>query len=1406
MTERTFREPSPNRGGPPTHAENPPPVPALPRSYVAPPPVPERSIRRPASVEPPERVRSPPPKVTGGRGVSLDRGPGVMASRLNKKPGSRVTSLNSVDVMEQPDDRRSVNFSRPMSPQNSPPSTPLKDPRAQDREVENIKNFVQEEAARPVKKKKKVVAKSMAEGSHLAAGSVGGKPTGTALAATPKQQPPSNLSKLLTSDVNPQAIPADDAPKMVPKKSKKATTPISSSHGPDESSYTNYASDSDSVSEPSLQIDRPRTYNTRAAGLLMKQPSIVREDREGEEKEERGNVAKGNGGQLTLNGSPGHGKVLATSPKTSTTTIAPQQTRPTGQTTPLLIPSAINSTSNSGRSITNFPGSRQQSLSPARAAHFSSQPMYETPDGVRHQPPPRSVSPAKSALKYSSTSRGNSPAGNIPGSWNRQAPSEASDTPSVVSDDGTRSVTKKKKNVRVSFDDDSVAVGRAASPPPTSPDSALTLSPQHNGKSKKGWLSVAGGKKQSPSSEAETVMKPTPALPSFGSVGPRKDQEESMVTSGQQNRQNTVGGSFDNMGTSNDQVVGSVLSQNFATKDRGPVVYQPSQLTLNDPIPPEVISVEGTGYDSDMEDDDRDAGDQSSSPTEKDQMPNDHDAPRGGLASAESAVEDSSSQLNNDLVPLIAVQPATPKINDLEPEPEEWLKMPGEFPASGGFSYHKEATAVVEHHATDPTPATIGIAEPEPEGVTAQHDPASPAIGDVAESLRHQTEVREDDESDDTANSIYSDAAEDLSDLEGDGFGSINAIVESPSGRSPVNQVSTPDIPDMLANIPVNVKSKLSTRRESTLSDSNSEEGWDQAQAYWSGLSQSRKRQLERAAIPGAADEDPSEPAIKAKTALQTSSDEPKPKIKKKKSVAKDVSQTTSSTQPPLPPWPDKQYRDETTKSTSSRGSEMKQSMRGPKQAVAEPSHMRSSMRDGAALKSSLRPKSERSSVQPSGSPEPRGALQKKYRPVSAVAMVDYNKFPAQPVINHNRAASDGIASKSLTPVSAHTGKKASTAKSGLSHTMSNDSDSSSSFRKQKRPSTSDGSRYTMKRTMRSASVDERPQSAYAGQSSAFSVRSLSPTGSTTRRPFSSAGPGMRSSMRGSIDSDVLNRTKSPPRSFGLGKGSKTKSTAPKGKKQFSSRFQDSSDEEDGPKSYGSRFVDSSDEEEPRKLPANLTPVRGIPRRIDEGDSTDLEDSSVDGKTLGEKAKSPGLPKLEGAALATGSLRSNANGQGDPLSKTAEMGFGLQAKKAAEKDKKSRSFFGGRGKKRDESKLRTADSDVAVRRVDPPLEPNKADKILGSSSPAQSPKSPKLQRRNTPKRLMSDSWPLPQSPATDSRPNTSDGAVVNGRPEIGARRVTEQGERLEVNGVGVVGKTGKKKRFPLLRKAFGLKD
>ncbi|KAI9867748.1 MAG: hypothetical protein M1830_005761, partial [Pleopsidium flavum] len=625
----------------------------------------------------------------------------------------------------------------------------------------------------------------------------------------------------------------------------------------------------------------------------------------------------------------------------------------------------------------------------------------------------------------------------MPGSRARdygRAPSEASDTTSMLSEDGMRTGSKKKKNVRVSFDDDAVVVvsGRGVSPP-TSPDSPVVMGAHNKDTPNRGFFGLGHGKKQadlsaSQGQDEDNVMKPTPTLPSFGSIRGRKDQDgaglpdESPLASAELHPAPTswAQDTLARINLSSDQAVGNILSQDFRTR---------STTASHQPLPPEVTSVEGTGYGSDSDgsvystDDKVGAGSSANHNTSEA-----HAAPYRELASpsldSQEAQEYGAIQ-SHETVPFIAIQPATPGEDTLRGT--EWVGMPRDSPTSTeSRDTTNESPEIVEHHPTDPTPASIGIAEPEPEGVMASRDPATPAVGEVADALRLQTE--HEDDSEDTGDSIYSDAAEDLSDLEGDGFGSINAIVESPVVDTfGLATTTPPDSPSGRLPASGQVKKSKLSRQASNEPEPGADEGWDKAQAYWSGLSESRKKQLERAAAQDAVDEAPIAKEVRPK---------------KKKIGTKQAPRTAEADQLPLPPWPDKQYIEQTTRSTSPRMPEMKQAMRAGAGATAEEPHMRKSMRTGGTMKSSMRQGPPSQSMEMTKSQEPRGALQKKYRPVSvvsAVPLVDYNTPSFGGTASHTRTGSGGLAPTSATPLTPKLAKKKIGATAKLRRTKSDD-------------------------------------------------------------------------------------------------------------------------------------------------------------------------------------------------------------------------------------------------------------------------------------------------------------------------------------------------------------------------------
>lgn len=291
--------------------------------------------------------------------------------------------------------------------------------------------------------------------------------------------------------------------------------------------------------------------------------------------------------------------------------------------------------------------------------------------------------------------------------------------------------------------------------------------------------------------------------------------------------------------------------------------------------------------------------------------------------------------------------------------------------------------------------------------------------------------------------------------------------------------------------------------------------------------------------------------------------------------------------------------------------------------------------------------------------------------------------------------------------------------------------------------------------------------------------------------------------MRGSDDVGVpsLRKQKQQPPSStisGFGKPrSKAKATPSKAlTSKLKSRFADSDEDLAEPQSFRSRFEDSSDEE------AGVTkyrPVRGIPTRLDKEDSTDLEDSSDEVEKRGAKSRRQG-PKLP----------DTVNGARTSTVREPKISSPTETPSSPVDGKKKGIFgrFGGKRRKDLSIDAQTTNAEQEMHN-----QQIRAD-LDGGRSP-EMPASPegrgKLQRRHTPQRLTSDSWPLPLKAVADDdhRPQTPDGTGtaqdLNGRPGLGTRQDTSGTVRTE-GGTPVLGRTGKKKRFPKLRKAFGLHD
>lgn len=1402
MSERTFRDPSPQPSPHVPSAEDAPPVPALPKKIPL-----SNSHRRAASLEThPPRVASPPPNMANGRGSSLGPMPYTTLPRRTGKVNNPFTDPGTSS--QRSINRGSVNYSLPTSRRAESPISQrqltylsshsaqqprITSPTNQDlvydantrsflpyAQVLAIEQKVQDAAQQPVKKKKRI-APAQSTGTHLAEGTMG-RPHGTAVDAIESQHGHIDHFELPQSD---RSIETATPKVSTPTKKKKNVVNVTYSDNPN-------SSDNDSDF---------RGYNTRAGAMLVKKPSIVREDREQEEEQDnlprQKNVPEvtprpdmGDGvssSSPTLprsSASRAHNKGTFVQADTPVTTIQPSvraSELPSARAVSQPIMGSVEPLSNQqGLAATSdVRGGRVSSVSPVRVAHFAI-----TPDNlaVKHQPLGRSVSPRKSAMKNSGLERGSSPAGSDVDFQNGSV---------VGSDDSP--MLRKKAN-RVSFDETNVIVGEAAGVFPT--DSPIAPSPQ-SAKSRN-WFSLGGRKKKEDSvlqDEDDEIMKPRPALPSFGSVRGRnirepveerplvKPVEQSTPTPKVAAPAPVIKAALETaelpLGQSNDHAVGALISQDAALKNEA------NTSRSREPLPPQVQSVEGSGYHSDS-DSTISVLDDTYKDAKKDY------SPASSMAASTEAVQEQNAPINgNGSTASTSKLENIPEISFTEPTPtidnREWLSMPGGFPDTGsdsGLDSIDNAPEITEQHVTDLTPALVGIAEPY-EGPLS----GSPVVGEVhnvlEHSILHHTIPEETDDSDTT--SIYSDAAEDLSDLEdGDGFQSLNAVVESPIASVPA--VGLPILTPTVSPVSKNVPPQVNSQALGTVIGPPADAGWGKAQEYWSGLSAEKKRQLEREAQ---VEEGDSDSTIEAKP-------KPTPKAKTRKKV-------TVAAAPPLNRPQSVNYertymiQPGTKVDKDGYTSTMKSSMRAEPPSPAPDTHMRKSMRSQGSMQGSLR-----------GSEKVESRASQ--RPVS---------LPASPIKSDPTAV--GMYIKAYTAASA--GKQPALRRRGSG-------DSDSSF-KRTRPAEVT----TFRRSMRNSSVqasNNRQQSPMG--SGRFSLRSKSPTDPRGAPPVS-MGTQFRSSMRQSQDTPSLrgtksDRGKSPIRIPGFGRSQNSKQTKQRPMSIQSSRFEDSSDDDEPRNAFQSRFVDSSDEEEVPPLPKKSgmrgsmrasQPVRSIPQRVivNDGDSSDLPDSDDEKNTPPPQdlkvAKT--RPNMN---IGTSSIRRSGSGRGAMSPSVLTTNISGPSRPTHSRRGSFMSNILRRKKDDPSSKVRKSDAESPARR-DTPLERSRSDLAAVkrqesynttnggiSNRPVHS---PKLQKRSN-----SGNWPLSPPPLFgdekegNERPFTADAAdgIVGGekiRPDLGNRRSTATGAGV-IDAEGAVGATPprKKKKFQALRKMFRLDD
>ncbi|KAL4925770.1 uncharacterized protein BDV17DRAFT_271332 [Aspergillus undulatus] len=636
-------------------------------------------------------------------------------------PGSPQIIASSDAVPPSPlhqrsESRNSINFSYPMNSRTNSP-VPERSDAASD-------------AATSLNKRSSAyfnhirAARQQAQGGGVGSSTRSGPPVVTALAAAQAVIVPRN-DETTPAKVSPR--PARPREQTIAERSpSRSPTPVDAkSHTPVKKPYP--------LAEDCPANDRPQSVSVKeqsqpAPTKEQSQPTPVKEQPEPAPLKEQSQpvsakeqpqpaVVKEKESRPVTKANPSEEPPRALTPPVSEKIVrTPPVSPPQAKSSP-----RANLTAESDQSPQ--PTALRQSSSPARAAHFPSQ-LTVAGDQL-HQPPPRSVSPAKSAMKNRNSSL--SPDGRLSGILRPGPPlSELSDATSVASDDGARP-GNRKKSVKVSFDDEAEVVGVAASPP-TSPDETLPASPPGKSKSKTNWFGLHKRKISPPRvkepkevDEFDGILKPRAALPSFGSIRGNKDGKDGArpETTAQQDEDDDDLASDSDDDLPNGHAINDIISR-ASEQDEQKQVQADEALLIGSAV---AAARDDAGTQEEtmptIESDLEPAYFQKTQLSPLPEVPSDQNLPLSGDPVLE--------------MPDITLQPATPDPEKGRASLDEW-DSPQEYPRQ-----------TVE----------------ELEG--------------PSDKKGKRRSYEEADNGTDSSSSIYSDAEEDF---DGDGFGSINAIVE----------------------------------------------------------------------------------------------------------------------------------------------------------------------------------------------------------------------------------------------------------------------------------------------------------------------------------------------------------------------------------------------------------------------------------------------------------------------------------------------------------------------------------------------------------------------------------------------------------------------------------------------------
>lgn len=1035
--------------------------------------------------------------------------------------------------------------------------------------------------------------------------------------------------------------------------------------------------------------------------------------------------------------------------------------------------------------------SRTHSNSPVRSARFG--PVQDSLI-VKHEPPTRSLSPRKSALKRS-PSRGTSPTGD-------QSDASAVGTPTQAPP------VQRKKSVRVSFDDENtVVVGESAGRSET--ESPVPPSPQQV-TSRKPWYSTLGigRKKDAVPLEEDEVMQPRPALPSFGSVrgrkqSPRPAEERPLVRPYEPPSPELEKSAVpEGLGQSSDHSIGPIIQEQGLKN--GANIFK-----VREPLPPVVTSIEGNGYISDTASSDDDAalladtprlGAEDSHVSDASTLVPDQVRPLNGSAAPVASGEGTAVEVKDfgapklEAVPAISITHPSPRTEQKEQERASYLHFPGEFPET-------ETETDGEN-----VPARQATFEP-----MVQNEDDTATLHTPSTVLATQPAAQEPTDDSDGSSSIYSDAYEDLSEVEGGGFQSLDAVVESPVITTPPRNVlekAQAHRAEVVTPTPRSrdVEVTPTATPQGTLAATEPIDRWASAKAYWRSLTAEKRAQLEREAAEEAGIEADLEEA---------KPEEKKPRRKKsvekrhleKKAIEKQRSAVDPSRVYMVKPGtkaesydsgpktsPRGQHQPATAKSEG--GMRLRKTMRGADaQPVETGTHMRRSMRTEA--------------------PEQAAAKQRptSHQPVGITTEITSGRL--------SRAMSEDIPA---------TGKGKSSLLQPSLRRRGSDS-STSSFKRARPVSSGFGFRKTMRTGTGSLDLQEprdREQT-----SSRFSLRGMSPA----RRGAASSmsmGSRMRTTLRG--DPPARRGSEDSGKGYLRFSGAFGRPSDKKGKQR--SRFgDDSSDEDVGvSRRFASRFEDSSDED---MTPAELLPPLGI--------------TTMRGAAKGKRVPSPPLPEEEemseeegavGAEDKTPGVTFGATG-GDTSIRRSRSGRGMEGGRPSSRHGGFMSSVLRRNKKHDGSaKISRPELTESAARRDTNLERSAEELTALRSNSLRGPASSRLNKgimsspppgsTTTTTTTTRGNWPLggddESAPAEAKQPketevqavsNEADDAAIRSpsilghsrsqpsmnRPAFLSRRTMSMSGTINTDDLGSDVPTGrKKKKFGALRRMFKLDD